>query len=114
MTELNYLKAILLSQLLIETMDSLKGSKFYKESIKYNVNRSVKELEQVFNTNYNNIYDNNPEMTTNVLNKLEDLVDKLSTSTIDELVMIDAVIDKYHDNKEWFKEHGEAEFLKIY
>ena len=40
MTELNYLKAILLSQLLIETMDSLKGSKFYKESVKYNVNRT--------------------------------------------------------------------------
>jgi hypothetical protein len=94
-------------------MDSLKGSKFYKESVKYNVNRSIKELEQVFNTNYNNIYDNNPEMTTNVLNKLEDLVDKISSSSVDELVMIDAVIDKYQENKEWFKEHGEAEFLKI-
>ena len=113
MTELNYLKAILLSQLLIETMDSPKGSRFYKESVKYNVNRSIKELEQVFNTNYNNIYDNNPEMTTNVLNKLEALVDKLSTSSVDELVMIDSVIDKYHENKEWFKKHGEAEFLKI-
>lgn len=113
MTELNYLKAILLSQLLIETMDSLKGSKFYKASVKYNVNRSIKELEQVFNTNYNNIYDNNPEMTTNVLNKLEDLVDKISSASVDELVMIDAVIDKYQENKEWFKEHGEAEFLKI-
>jgi len=113
MTELNYLKAILLSQLLIETMDSLQGSKFYKKSVKYNVNRSVKELEQVFNANYNNIYDNNPEMTTNVLNKIEALVDKISTSSVDELVMIDSVIDKYHENKEWFKKHGEAEFLKI-
>jgi len=27
--------------------------------------------------------------------------------------MIDAVIDKYNDNKEWFKEYAEAEFLKI-
>lgn len=113
MTEITYLKAILLSQLLIETMDSLKGSRFYKESLRYNVNRSIKELEQVFNTNYNNIYDNNPEMTTNVLNKLEALIDKLSTSSVDELVMIDSVIEKYHDNKEWFKEYGQAEFLKI-
>jgi hypothetical protein len=52
-------------------------------------------------------------MTTNVLNKLEDLVDKISSSSVDELVMIDAVIDKYQENKEWFKKHGEAEFLKI-
>ena len=52
-------------------------------------------------------------MTTNVLNKLEDLVDKISSSSVDELVMIGAVIDRYQDNKEWFKEHAEAEFLKI-
>ena len=113
MTELNYLKAILLSQLLIESMESLKGSKYYKESLKYNINRSIKECEMVFNENYNIIYNNNPEMATNVLNKLEGLINKLSKSTLDELVMIDAVIDKYNDNKEWFLENGQAEFLKI-
>jgi hypothetical protein len=52
-------------------------------------------------------------MTTNILNKIEALVTKLTTSTIDELIMIDAVIDKYNENKEWFKEYGESEFLRI-
>ena len=32
---------------------------------------------------------------------------------IDELVMIDAVIDKYKDNQEWFMEHESADFLKL-
>jgi hypothetical protein len=27
--------------------------------------------------------------------------------------MIDAVIEKYNDNKEWFKEYAETEFLRI-
>jgi hypothetical protein len=52
-------------------------------------------------------------MTTNILSKIESLVTKLSTSTLDELIMIDAVIEKYNDNKEWFKQYAEAEFLKI-
>ena len=52
-------------------------------------------------------------MTTNILNAIEDLVAKLSTSTLDELIMINAVVDKYNENKEWFTEHAEAEFLKI-
>jgi pyrroloquinoline quinone (PQQ) biosynthesis protein C len=41
------------------------------------------------------------------------LVDKISTSSIEDLVMINAVIEKYNENKEWFREHGRAEFLKI-
>jgi len=39
--------------------------------------------------------------------------EKLSTSNLDELVMINAVIEKYHENKEWFTEHAAAEFLRI-
>jgi hypothetical protein len=27
--------------------------------------------------------------------------------------MIDAVIDKYRENKEWFIEHASADFLKL-
>jgi hypothetical protein len=52
-------------------------------------------------------------MTTNILNSIEDIVTKLTTSDLDELVMINAVIEKYKENKEWFLEHGQAEFLRI-
>ena len=52
-------------------------------------------------------------MVTNILNKIESLIDKIKGSSIDELVMIDAIVDKYQENKEWFKEYANAEFLKI-
>ena len=52
-------------------------------------------------------------MTTNILRSIENIVSKLQTSTIDELVMIDAVVDKYKENKEWFMENANAEFLRI-
>ena len=99
--QLSYLKVLLLGQLTLEAMDELNGQRFSKQ------------LEAHIKADYDLVYSNDPEMATNVLNKLESLIDKLRTSDVDELLMIDAVIDKYHDNKEWFKEHADAEFLRL-
>jgi len=49
----------------------------------------------------------------NVFRKITELINKISSADIDELVMIDAVIDKYKENKEWFNEHTSADFLKL-
>ena len=70
-------------------------------------------LEDVVREEFNTVYDTDPQMVTNILNKIESLIDKIKGSSIDELVMIDAIVDKYQDNKEWFKEYANAEFLKI-
>ena len=110
---LNYLKSVILSQLLLEANDELKGSNAYKHNIKLQVNRTSKMLEDTFKNDYAMIYANNQEMCTNVLNKIDSLVDKIKTASIDELVMIDAIIDKYFENQEWFINHEGAEFLKL-
>jgi hypothetical protein len=70
-------------------------------------------LEEYVNEDFNTVYNNNEEMTMNVFRKINELIKKISSADIDELVMIDAVIDKYKENKEWFVEHVSAEFLKL-
>lgn len=110
---LNYLKVVLLSQLLLEANDELVGTYQYKQNLKQQVNRTTKILEGIVKTDFNLIYANNPEMCTNVLRKIDALVNKLKTASIDELVMIDAVVDKYNENKDWFTQHTNAEFLKL-
>jgi len=70
-------------------------------------------LEDVVRQEFNSLYDTDPTMVTNILNKIEALVDKIKGSSIDDLVLINAVIDKYKENKEWFAEYGEADFLKL-
>jgi len=112
-SQLSYLKVLLLGQLTLEAIDDLNGTNKYKHNLKLNGQRFLKQLESLIKNDYDFVYNNDAEITTNVLNKLESLIDKLRTSDVDELVMIDAVIDKYHDNKEWFKEHASAEFLKL-
>ena len=112
-TQLNYLKSVLLSQLLLEANDQLKLTKQYKLNVKNQINKLDTMLEDVVREEFNTIYDTDPQMVTNILNKIESLIDKIKGSSIDELVMLDAIVDKYQDNKEWFKEHANAEFLKI-
>lgn len=112
-TQLNYLKSVLLSQLLLEANDQLKMTKQYKLNVKNQINKLDAMLEDVVREEFNTVYDTDPQMVTNILNKIESLIDKIKGSSIDELVMIDAIVDKYRDNKEWFKEYANAEFLKI-
>lgn len=111
--QLEYLKQVILSQLLLECNENLRFTVQYKQQIKNRINSLNRDLESVVFEEYTKVYKTDPEMTTNILNAIEDLVAKLSTSTLDELIMINAVVDKYNENKEWFKQYAEAEFLKI-
>jgi uncharacterized membrane protein len=108
-----YLKSVILSQLLLEANESLFFTTQYKQQIKHKINSLNKDLEEVVRNEYKIIYNTDAETTTNILRSIEDIITKLQTSTIDELVMINAVIDKYKENKEWFVKHAETEFLKL-
>ena len=110
---LAYLKCVLISQLLLEANDELKGSKAFKQNVKLQVNKTSKLLENIYQDGFNTIYHNNPEMCTNVLNKIDSLIHKIKVATIDELVMIDALVDNYFQNKEEHNKNQTAEFTKI-
>ena len=110
---LNYLKCVLISQLLLEANDDLKGSKAFKQNVKYQVSKTNQILEQVYQEGFNTVYHNNPEMCINVLNKIDGLIHKIKKATIDELIMIDALVDQYFNNKEEINKTQTTEFTKI-
>jgi hypothetical protein len=111
--QLDYLKVVLLGQLTIEAIEDLQGTNKYKQNIKNQGNKFLNMLEEYVQDDYNTVYLNNQEMTTNVLRKITALIDKIKNSDIDELVMVDAIIDKYIENKDWFMKHASADFLKL-
>ena len=106
-------KSIILSQLLLEANDSLVGTRFYKQEFKRDLNKCIGSLERLTEQYYKTIYDNDPEMVTNILNKIESLVDTLKTSSIEDLIMIESIINKYNSNKDQFRETEEVSFNKI-
>ena len=111
--QITYLKSIILSQLLLEANESLVNTNVYKQSLKQQINRMNGILEPIVRQEFDGVYNSDPEMTTNILNKIESLVDKISSYQIEELVILEAVVEKYEDNKEWFLKYAESEFLKI-
>ena len=111
--QITYLKSIILSQLLLEANESLFNTNVYKQSLKQQINRMNGILEPIVRQEFDGVYNSDPEMTTNILNKIESLVDKISSYQIEELVILEAVVEKYENNKEWFLEHTASDFLKI-
>jgi len=111
--QVTYLKSIILSQLLLEANESLVNTNVYKQSLKQQINRMNGILEPIVRQEFDGIYNSDPEMTTNILNKIESLVDKISSYQIEELVILEAVVEKYENNKEWFLQHTASDFLKI-
>ena len=110
---LAYLKCVLISQLLLEANDDLKGSKAFKQNVKLQVNKTSNILESVYQDGFNAIYNNNPEMCTNVLNKIDSLMHSIKTASIDELVMIEALVKQYKENKEEINKTQITEFTKL-
>lgn len=113
LTQMEYLKTVILSQLLLESNENLFFTKQYKQQVKNKINSLNKDLEEIVRTEFKVIYDTDSETTTNILRNIDEIVEKLKTSSIDELVFMNAIIDKYKDNKEWFVEYQNAEFLKL-
>ena len=111
--QITYLKSVILSQLLLEANESLVNTTVYKQSLKQQINRMNGILEPIVRQEFDGIYNSDPEMTTNILNKIDSIVSKIASYQIEELVILEAVVEKYEDNKEWFLEHTASEFLKI-
>ena len=103
----------MISQLLLEANDDLKGSVGFKQNVKLQVNKTSKLLEGIYQEGFNNVYNNNPEMCTNVLNKIDSLMHSIKTASIDELVMIEALVKQYKENKEEINKNQTTEFTKI-
>ena len=110
---LNYLKCVLVSQLLLEANDELKGSVGFKQNVKLQVNKTSKLLEGIYQEGFNTVYGNNPEMCTNVLNKIDSLIHSIKTASIDELVMIEALVKQYKENKDEINKTQITEFTKL-
>tara|TARA_R110000850_G_scaffold1547_1_gene8565 strand:- start:384 stop:752 length:369 start_codon:yes stop_codon:yes gene_type:complete len=111
--QVTYLKSIILAQLLLEANESLVNTNVYKQSLKQQINRMNGILEPIVRQEFDGVYNSEPEMTTNILNKIDSIVGKIASYQIEELVILEAVVDKYEDNKEWFLEHTASDFLKI-
>ena len=97
---LNSLKVILLSQLLIESLDTIKGTNLYNGKVKQHGNTLRNLLNPMLNSEVAKIYKTDPTLTTNLFNEIDGLVSKIATCNVVDITMIHQIFDHYSTHKE--------------
>ena len=108
----NALKVILFSQLLVEAIDDVKGTSLYKYKTKQILNNVEKFLKDNIKQN-DNVYDEDPEMATNLFNNLDALIGKLANRNIVQMVMINQIHDHYSKHPEDWDNFFTIEMTKL-
>jgi len=105
---ISYLKSVLTSQLLLEANEELVLTNRYKGSLKQQVNRVNGMLEPIVREEFDSVYRADPEMTTNILNKIDSVISTISKLDLDELVIVEGLLSDYEANKEEYLKNAQA------
>jgi hypothetical protein len=93
------LKVVILSQLLSEAMDDIKGTTLYKSKIRLYGNILSNLLLSICKQT-DAIYEEDPTMLTNIFNNIDGLVQKLAQKDIQQIIMINQIEEHYSKNPE--------------
>jgi len=110
---ISYLKSVLTSQLLLEANEELVLTNRYKGSLKQQINRVNGMLEPIVREEFDSVYQSDPEMTTNILNKIDSVISVISKLDLDELVIVEGLLSDYEANKEGYLKDAQANIDKI-
>ena len=106
---ISYLKSVLTSQLLLEANEELVLTNRYKGSLKQQINRVNGMLEPIVREEFDSVYQSDPEMTTNILNKIDSVISTISKLDLDELVIVEGLLSDYETNKEEYLKNAQAQ-----
>ena len=110
---ISYLKSVLMSQLLLEANEELVLTNRYKGALKQQINRTNGMLEPIVRQEFDSVYKSDPEMTTNILNKIDSIVTMIAESDLDELVIIEGLLNNYEENREEYLKDAQGKIDKI-
>lgn len=110
---ISYLKSVLTSQLLLEANEELVLTNRYKGSLKQQINRVNGMLEPIVKEEFDLLYTSNPEMTTDILNKIDSVINTISKLDLDELVIIEGLLSDYEANKEDYLKKAQSKIDEV-
>lgn len=109
---LKTLKVIVLSSLLEDAIEEIRGTTLYRQEIKKQCNR-VAEMLKPFISEVDVIYNKSPEFTTNIMREIDEYVDQVSDLNTVDIVMLKQIYDTYSKDKENWQNLMNIEFQKL-
>ena len=110
---LKSLKVVLLSQLLVEAIDDIKGTDLYKGKVKQHANTLSNILTPMLKSQVTDVYKTNPELTTNLFNQLDEIVEKLAKINVVDITMINQIHTHYSKFPEDWNAFFELQFNEL-
>lgn len=106
------LKVVILSQLLVEAMDDIRGTTLYKAKVKQHGNILCNLLNSIARQS-DNVYEENPELVTNIYNNLDNLVKNIAKLDMQSLIMLNQIHEHYSKNQEDWDAMFNVELVKL-
>lgn len=106
------LKVVMLSQLLVEAMDDIKGTTLYKAKVKQHGNILANVLSKTLRQT-DTIHAANEEMTVNLFNNVDDLMERIAKADMMEMTMINQIVEHYSNHKGDWENFFAVEMTKL-
>lgn len=107
------LKMIFHSALALEAHDALVPTVNYKHEFKRDGDRFQKHLIRVTEQNFNKVYRQDPEFTTNMFQQVEGVIEKLCLLTFNDYPLLNKVLEEFHKDKENYRDNLQLEFNRL-
>ncbi len=104
---INYLNVIMLSEVLLEAVESLKGTPIYKHGLKSKINLLIPELEKVTGNDMQSIWGVDDRSMYHLMEEQKKLTTRLASTRPEIWNMLNELLDMYEEDREAFLERNE-------
>ena len=104
---------LMTSSLMLEYLDQLKETKFYRHRLKHTAKMFEEEIEKHTQKAYANSHSSDEEMSNNLTDNLDFLIKELSILPPQELMLVRGLIVDFLDNKDKYADKAVIYLKKI-
>lgn len=108
-----YTCTLLCAELMVNYMEELKGTLFYKHGIKSSSTRLESEIESLLKTELPKIYAANETYVVNCMTHLKELVDSISELNSSEIIEYTQILREFKKDKDMFLDKHQLVLKKL-
>lgn len=96
--------------LAIEKHDYLVPTLVYNKALKRDGNRTLQHMEEIMDSHFQVLYDDNPEFTTNMFAKIEKVIERIAMVEFGDYPILLELLEEFHHDKEMWRDNVVSKF----
>lgn len=108
-----YANVVICGELMRNYMEELKDTSVYRQALKNSCNGAQVEIEKMLDKELPKMYEADEQFLTNLMNDFKALVEQITSSGPDDLIVISQIIRSYKEDRDKFLDKFEITLTKI-